>query len=108
MHVGVDFQDELIELVKRCFGEDVQVERVESNPEFIVFIIKNSSFCLSKAFELFEDSLAKEGKILRYEIKESTLEEVFIHLSRLQPHVEEIQYAEPWQLLCWEWGTTGC
>jgi hypothetical protein len=83
----VEFHDELIHLVKRTFGDDVQTEKIETNPEFIVFIIKNSNFCLSKAFELFEDELSRRGKIDRYEIKESTLEEVFIHLSKLQPIV---------------------
>lgn len=91
--VGEQLQAELVEKVKRCFGEDVQVERIEANPEFLVFIIKNGSFRLSRAFELFEDELSSKGKIQRYEIKESTLEEVFIHLSKLQPHVEEVAYA---------------
>ena len=66
-------QGELIEKVKACFGEDIQIERVEGNPEFLVFIIKNASFRLSRAFELFEDELSSKGKIQRYEIKESTL-----------------------------------
>jgi hypothetical protein len=43
----------LIKIVKATFGEDLQVERVETDPELLVFIIKNSSFCLSKAFGLF-------------------------------------------------------
>ena len=64
-------------------------------------MIKSDNFCLSRAFGLFENKLKADGKISHYQIKEATLEEVFIHLSRFQPYVEEQEYKEPWQLLCW-------
>jgi len=68
------------------------IEKVETDPERLVFVIKTEKFSLWKSFDLFENQLTVENKVRRYEIKESTLEEVFLHLSRLQPPVEEQQY----------------
>ena len=64
-----EFHPQLIEIVKKNFGQQIEFETIAEDPEFIVFIIKNSAFCLSKAFELFEDELSRTGKIKRYEIK---------------------------------------
>ena len=73
-----------------------------------MFVIKNDNFHLGRAFGLFENKLKETGLIEQYQISEGTLEEVFIHLSKQQPFVEEQEYHEPWQILCWEWGQTGC
>ena len=103
----VEHHEEIEREVAALFREAV-IEKVETDPERILFVIKAEHFSLWRSFELFENKLSAQKKLKRYEIKESTLEEVFIHLSRLQPYVEEEQFKEPWQILCWEWGNNGC
>lgn len=73
-----------------------------------VFTIENSKFSYSRAYELFENKLMKEKLVSKYKIKESTLEEVFLFLSQLQPPVDQVEYSEPWQFCCWERGANGC
>ena len=93
------------------FGRDVTDEEIpESKGKGTLFVIPSSSFNLSEAYQLCHNQLYLEEKLVqKYHIAQSTLEEVFLHLSRMQPQIiEEQDYKEPWQCCCWEFGATGC
>lgn len=73
-----------------------------------MFTVENDKFNYSRAYSLLENELLSNGVIKKYQVNESTLEEVFLFLSQLQPEVEAVEYKEPWQFCCWECGDQGC
>lgn len=99
---AVENHTEVKKIVGEAFGEKhVTVENIGDNPENIIFTIKSKEFLYSKAFKLFETELKKSGMIHGYKINESTLEEIFLLLSEMQPEPEDYQIKEPWEFCCW-------
>ncbi|CAD8050496.1 unnamed protein product [Paramecium sonneborni] len=55
---------------------------------FMTFSINNSSFSFYKTFQYFE-TLIQNGIIEDFQINESSLEQIFIHFSRIQQEINE-------------------
>ena len=75
----------------------------------ICFEFSKKNFIFSKAFGLFYNNLLKEGLILQFEISETTLEEVFIYLSRMQIEQDiDPEEHKNSTCCCWERNNKGC
>ena len=68
--------------VQQCFSQYKQEILPEDSK--LSFEFNKKDFVFSKAFNLFYNKLSKQQLISQFEISETTLEQVFIHLSKMQ------------------------
>ena len=83
-------------MIENSFDNNVNIQEVEeADSETEVFIVEANAFSYSKAYNLCQ-TLLEKNIIEKYRINESTLEEVFLFLSQMQPPPVEEEYKEPW------------